>query len=62
MGCKCAVKKQDSLFAAYCVECLLKHGICKKGKVDHLFNMVPIVSFSSTTGLMSLLYSYAACF
>ena len=43
-------------FAAYCVECLLKRGICKRGKADHQFNVVPIVSFASTTGLLSSLY------
>ena len=59
MGCKCYVKKR-SRFAAYCVECLLKRGICKRGKADHQYNVVPVVSFSSTTCLFSSLYMQRA--
>ena len=38
MPCEEAVR-----FAACCVECLLKRGICKRGKADQQFNVVPVV-------------------
>ena len=44
--------KKQLRFAACCVECLLKRSICKRGKSDHQFNVVPVVSFASTTVLL----------
>ena len=33
--------KRQLRFAAYCVECLLKRGIFKRGKADHQYNPPP---------------------
>ena len=39
---------------------VLKRRICKRGKADHQFNAVPVVSFASTTGLLLSLYMQQA--
>ena len=40
-----APRRRQLGFAAYCLECLFKRGIYKRGKADHQFNVVPVVFF-----------------